>query len=320
MLETSARLLRLLSLLQARGDRTGPELAKHLDIDVRTVRRDIERLRTLGYPVHATTGVIGGYRLGAGTTLPPLLLDDDEAVAMVVALRTAAGLSGIEETSTRALVKLEQVLPVRLRRRVNALNHATMTLARPGPDVAVDVLTVIAGACRDYARLRFSYTTRADHTGERTVEPLRLACTGQRWYLLAYDLDRGDWRTFRVDRMTGTPETSFRFTPREPPTEDIAAFITHAITSAPYQYLLRILVHAPAATVAGLVPSDIGMIEAVDEDRCVLHVSTHDLEGLTFGLAQHSFDFEIEGPPELIERLHLIAERFARALRRSPAT
>lgn len=318
MLETSARLLRLLSLLQAHGDRSGPELAKRLDVDVRTVRRDIERLRTLGYPVHATTGVTGGYRLGAGTTLPPLLLDDDEAVAMVVALRSAAGLSGIEDTSARALAKLEQVLPTRLRRRVNALNHATVTLTGPGPDVAADALTVIAGACRDHERLRFGYTTREDRTSERIVEPLRLACTGQRWYLLAYDLDREDWRTFRVDRMAGKPETSFRFTPREPPSEDIAAYLTHTITSAPYHYLLRILVYAPAETVAGQAPPDIGMIEAVADDRCVLHVTTHDLEGLTFGLAQHSFDFEIEGSPELVERLHLISERFGRALLRSP--
>jgi predicted DNA-binding transcriptional regulator YafY len=320
MVETSARLLRLLSLLQAQPDWPGAELAARLDVDVRTVRRDVERLRTLGYPVHATSGVAGGYRLGAGAALPPLLLDDDEAVAVVVGLRTAAGgsVSGIEEISVRALAKLEKVLPTRLRHRVNALNAATVSLTGRGPGIDVRVLTVIAGACRDHERLRFEYGSHGE-SAERTVEPLRLACTAHRWYLLAFDVDRDAWRTFRVDRMAGVPATSFRFTPREPPAEDVAAYIARSISTAPYQYQFRLLVHAPAEVVAREVPPTVGLIEAVDEHRCVLHTGSSKIDEAPFYLAQHEFDFEVDGPPELVDRLRAVAERFSRAIARGAA-
>jgi predicted DNA-binding transcriptional regulator YafY len=320
MLETSARLLRLLSLLQAQPDWPGAELAARLDVDVRTVRRDVERLRTLGYPVHATSGVAGGYRLGAGAALPPLLLDDDEAVAVVVGLRTAAGgsVSGIEEISLRALAKLEKVLPTRLRHRVNALNAATVSLTGPGSGIDVRVLTVIAGACRDHERLRFDYGPHDGKPAERTVEPLRLACTAHRWYLLAFDLDRDDWRTFRVDRMAGIPATSFRFTPREPPAEDVAAYISRSISTAPYQHRFRLLVHAPAEVVAREVPPTVGLIEALDEHRCVLHTGSSKIDEVPFYLAQQEFDFEVDGPPELVDRLRAVADRFSRAIARGP--
>src|SRR6266540_2965783 len=191
MLETSARLLRLLSLLQARRDWTGADLADRLGVSARTVRRDVERLRDLGYPVHATRGTDGGYRLGAGAAMPPLLLDDEEAVAVAVGLRTATGgaIAGIEETSVRALAKLEQVLPSRLRRRVNAVQEFTVPFVRPGgPTVDADVLAVIAGACRDRERLRFPYKTFDGTASRRLVEPLRLVHTGRRWYLVAWDV------------------------------------------------------------------------------------------------------------------------------------
>src|SRR6266545_2546717 len=214
MLETSARLLRLLSLLQARRDWSGPDLADRLGVSARTVRRDVERLRSLGYPVHATSGTAGGYRLGAGAALPPLLLDDDEAVAVAVGLRTAAGgsVAGIEETSVRALVKLEQVLPSRLRHRVNALWTSTVPVPVPGDGATVDaeVLTAIAGACRDHQRLRFDYRDHGGSASVRTVEPHRLVCWGRRWYLLAWDTDRNDWRTFRVDRLQPRTPTGYR--------------------------------------------------------------------------------------------------------------
>jgi predicted DNA-binding transcriptional regulator YafY len=204
MLPTSARLLRLLSLLQARSDWTGPELARRLEVSGRTVRNDIERLRELGYPVDATPGPAGGYRLGAGATLPPLVLDDEEAVAVAVGLRSAAGgtVGGIEETSVRALAKLEHVLPARLRHRVTTLAQAVVPVPGTGPTVAAEVLTAVAAAARDHLRLRFDYADHSGTTSRRDTEPHRLVHTGRRWYLVAWDVDRGDWRTFRADRIT----------------------------------------------------------------------------------------------------------------------
>src|SRR5689334_21852396 len=203
MRETSGRLLRLLSLLQSRRDWTGTEIADRLGVTTRTVRNDVERLRELGYPVGARPGVAGGYRLGSGGTLPPLLLDDEEAVAVAVGLRTAASgsIAGIEEISVRALAKLQQVLPTRLRHRVSAFQGYALAGTVRGPRVDPDVLTLIAGACRDHERLRFDYRTHAGATGRRLVEPYRLVLERQRWYLVAWDRDREAWRTFRVDRI-----------------------------------------------------------------------------------------------------------------------
>ena len=203
MLDTSARLLRLLSLFQAQRYWSGAELAERLEVTPRTLRRDVDRLRSLGYPVNSTTGTAGGYQLGAGATLPPLLLDDDEAVAVAVGLRTAASgtVTGMEEASVRALSKLQQLLPSRLRRRVSALNSFIVPMANRGPTVDAETLSVIAGACRDYEMLRFSYNSRDGASSSRQVEPHRLVHTGRRWYLAAWDLDRENWRTFRIDRI-----------------------------------------------------------------------------------------------------------------------
>jgi predicted DNA-binding transcriptional regulator YafY len=218
MRETSARLLQLLSLLQTRRDWSGAELAERLEITSRTVRRDIDRLRGLGYPVLATAGA-AGYRLGAGADLPPLLLDDDEAVAVAMGLRTAAGgsITGIEETSVRALAKLEQLLPSRLRHRINALQSVTVPMANTGPTVDPSTLTAIAAACRDSLRLSFDYRTHDGTSSIRTTEPHRLVHTGRRWYLLGWDVDRQDWRTYRVDRLDPRTPTGPRFAPRTPP-------------------------------------------------------------------------------------------------------
>lgn len=217
---TSARLLRLLSLLQAHREWSGADLADRLGVTARTVRRDVDRLRELGYPVHASPGTGGGYQLGAGAALPPLLLDDEEAVAVAVVLRTAAGggLEGIEETSVRALAKLEQVLPDRLRRRVEAFTSFTVPMlgGRGGPTVGADVLTELAFACRDRERVRFDYRDHQGREGRRTVEPHRLVFTERRWYLVAWDVDRRDWRTFRADRLTPRPPHGPRFEPRRP--------------------------------------------------------------------------------------------------------
>ena len=248
-METSARLLRLLSLLQARREWSGAELADELGVSARTVRRDVERVRSLGYPVHATSGVAGGYRLGAGAALPPLLLDDDEAVAVAVGLRTGAGgsVAGIEETSIRALVKLEQVLPSRLRRRVNTLWTSTVPMAGPGgPTVDPEVLTAIAETCRDHQQLRFDYHDHGGAASVRAVEPHRLVCWGRRWYLLAWDPDRGDWRIFRVDRIEPRIPAGPRFTPRHLPDDEVAARVMRGVWSAGWRHRARVRLRAPA--------------------------------------------------------------------------
>src|SRR3954462_11017130 len=225
---TSSRLLTLLSLLQARRDWPGQELAERLEVSPRTIRRDVERLRTLGYPVESMTGPAGGYQLRAGTAMPPLLLDDEEAIAIAVSLRTAAGgsVSGGEEASVRALVKLEQVLPAHLRRRVQALDAATHTLqVYGGPQVDPQCLTVLAAAVRDHERVRFDYTARDQAGSRREAEPHSLVNAGRRWYLVAWDREREDWRTFRVDRITRPQSTGVRFTARELPDKDAAAYV-----------------------------------------------------------------------------------------------
>ena len=205
MLQTSGRLLALLSLLQQRREWTGPELAGRLEVGPRTIRRDVDKLRELGYPIEAAPGVAGGYRLGAGAEMPPLLLDDAEAVAVAVGLRSAASgsIAGIEETSVRALAKLEQILPDRLRARVRALGDATSAFRVEGPRIDADTLALIAGACRDGTRLRFAYTAKDDAATDREVEPAAVVHCGWRWYLVAWDCGREDWRTFRVDRIKG---------------------------------------------------------------------------------------------------------------------
>jgi predicted DNA-binding transcriptional regulator YafY len=313
MLATSARLLRLLSMLQVRPDWTGAELASRLEITTRTLRRDIQRLRGLGYPVHASPGAAGGYRLGAGAALPPLLLDDDEAVAVVVSLRTAAShtVTGIEETALRALAKLEQVLPARLRERTAALQQATVQLPSLAPTVDPAALTVIAGACRSHYRLAFSYTVRDGTVSTRSVEPHRLVHTGRRWYLVARDLDRDDWRTFRVDRIDAPRATGVRFVPSDPP--DAASFVATAVTAAPYQFRARVLMHAPAPVIAEQVPPTTGVIEPVDQDTCLLTTGADALDSIAFHLAWLGVDFTVLGPPELIEHVRALADRLHRA-------
>src|SRR6478752_7210140 len=230
MSETSSRLLKLLSLLQAQRHWPGDELARRLEVSGRTIRRDVDRLRELGYPIEAMTGPTGGYRLRAGSAMPPLLLDDDEAIAIAVGLRTAAGSSvtGIDETAVRALVKLEQVLPSHLRRRVGALGAATSTLPYSGPTVDPGHLTTIAAACRDLECLRFGYRTRDGTASRRDVEPHSLVNHGRRWYLAAWDRGRADWRTFRLDRMAKPSATGVRFARRALPARDAAAYVAQS--------------------------------------------------------------------------------------------
>ncbi len=313
MWETSARLLKLLSLLQNRRDWSGAELAERLGVTPRTVRRDVDRLRGLGYPVHAVPGV-AGYRLGAGAALPPLLLDDEEAVAVAVGLRTAAGgsVAGIEETSVRTLAKLEQVLPSRLRHRINALQSVTVPLTAGGATVDPETLTAIAAACRDSHRLRFDYRQLDGTESRRDVEPYRLVHTGRRWYLVAWDTGRSDWRTFRVDRLVPRTPTGPRFQPRDLPA-DAATYVSQSISSSPYRYQARILMHAPLDAVAEVVSPTAGRLEPVDEHSCVLHSGGNSLDEMAIYIGLKGIDFEVLDPPELVEHIRTLARRLTRA-------
>jgi predicted DNA-binding transcriptional regulator YafY len=315
MLETSARLLRLLSLLQTRRDWTGPDLAARLGVTTRTIRNDVERLRSLGYPVHATPGAAGGYRLGAGATLPPLLLDDEEAVAVAVGLRTAAGgtVTGIEETSVRALAKLEQVMPSRLRHRVNAVAAYTISTQRPGPTVDAALLTTLANACRDRERLRFDYR---DHDGAatlRSTEPHRLVYTGRRWYLVAWDVDKDEWRTFRADRIEPRIPTGPRFRPREPPTGDLATYVSRGVATALWRMRARVILHAPVEAVAERISqSHAGSLEAIDEHTCALETGADTPHMLAVYLGMLDVDFHVTDPPEIVEYLRRMTDRYSR--------
>jgi predicted DNA-binding transcriptional regulator YafY len=320
MVETSARLLRLLSLLQAHREWSGADLAERLGVTARTVRRDVDRLRGLGYPVHAAPGTGGGYQLGAGASLPPLLLEDDEAVAVAVGLRTAAGggIEGVGETSVRALAKLEQVLPDRLRRRVGALTAYTVPMLRT-PETAVDpaVLTELAHACRDSERLRFEYRDHNGSATRRTAEPHRLVCTERRWYLVAWDVDRSDWRTFRVDRIVPKPPHGPRFVPREPPAEDLAAYVSQGVSTAAYAARAVIRLYAPAAEAARIVgPSD-GVVEPESATTCLLHTGAASLDVLVIHVVLMGLEFEVLEPPALDDRIRAVRDRLSRALDRS---
>ncbi|MDX6680813.1 MAG: hypothetical protein QOG94_852 [Solirubrobacteraceae bacterium] len=311
---TSGRLLNLLSLLQTRRDWPGAELAGRLEVSPRTIRRDVERLRGLGYPVEASTGPAGGYRLHAGTAMPPLLLDDDEAVAIAVGLRTAAGASvtGIEETAIRALVKLEQVLPSHLRRRVNALGSATATLPASGPTVDPAALTTIAGACRDRERLRFDYRARDETQSRRVVEPHSLVNLGRRWYLVAWDCDRDDWRTFRIDRLERAEPAGARFAARTLPGGDPAAYVAANLSQAPSRHQARVTLHAPAAALRER-PYLWGTVEAIDSDTCEYRTSDDSLDWLAMRIGMLGVEFEVHEPVELVERMGELGARFARA-------
>ncbi len=313
---TSSRLLTLLSLLQGRRDWPGAELAERLGVSGRTIRRDVDRLRDLGYPVDAMTGPAGGYRLRAGTAMPPLLLDDEEAIAIAVGLRTAAGASvaGIEETAVRALVKLEQVLPSHLRRRVQALQRSTMTLTpASGPQVDPQHLTVIAATCRDRERLRFAYRARDDSDSRREVEPHSLVNAWRRWYLVAWDRDRADWRTFRVDRMLRPAATGVRFEPRELPATDAAAYVGQTLASAPARYDARVTVHGPARELSSRRWLG-GTVEPIDDERCVYRTSDDNLDWLAVRVAMIGYEIEVHEPPELVERLRELGGRIERAI------
>jgi predicted DNA-binding transcriptional regulator YafY len=319
MVQTSARLLALLSLLQLRREWTGQELADRLEVGTRTIRRDVEKLRSLGYPIEAAPGVAGGYRLGSGAELPPLLLDDAEAVAVAVGLRTAASgsIAGIEETSVRALTKLEQVLPTRLRRRVSALGGATSAFAVEGPRIDAELLATIAGACRDGTRLRFSYVAKDERSSQRHTEPCAVVHSGWRWYLVAFDLDRDDWRTFRIDRITGRVRVGERGRRRTVPGGDPAAFVKRRLRGAAEAEADatpgRIRVRAKAASVAKRVPARYATVEPDGEDACVVATRGPWSRHFLIWMALLDDPIEVLGPPELTVAAHALGARLTAA-------
>jgi predicted DNA-binding transcriptional regulator YafY len=316
MLETSARLLRLLSLLQTRRDWPGHTLADRLEVSPRTVRRDVDRLRELGYPVQATKGPDGGYRLDAGSQLPPLLFDEEQAVAIAVALQTAtASVEDIAEPALRALATIRQVMPARLRGRVDTLQVTNVGRGTPRTTVRSEDLLAISTAVRTNEVLRFDYgagRSSEESAPPRRVEPHHLVTWGGRWYLVAWDLDRKDWRTFRVDRMRPLTPTGPRFTRRELPATDVAAYISAKFAGAPLPCQGQIELHAPAEFVARWAgPSTV--VEAVGPERCRVTASSWSWIGLAAWAGFFDTDLEIIGPPELREAAGHLAARFARA-------
>ncbi len=325
MANTSERTLRLLSLLQTHRYWSGEALAGRLRISTRTLRRDIDRLRELGYPVEAQRGVEGGYQLAAGAVLPPLLLDDEEAVALGVGLQAAVqsgSVAGIAEASVRALAKIAQVMPPRLRRRVDALAAITdpASWGSDAPSVDPEVLDdVAAQGARDRERLTFTYTARDGETSEREVEPHRLVLLGRRWYLVAWDLGRFDWRSFRLDRMREPSASGSRFALRPLPAADAAEFVRARIEALPAAYQVEALVEAPAS----LVRERLGrwaVVEEVDGGRCVLRMSAASLDWAAIALGLAGAEFTVRAPGELGEHLRGWAGRLSRGAPSPPAS
>jgi predicted DNA-binding transcriptional regulator YafY len=322
MANTSSRTLRLLSLLQTHRYWPGEELARRLGVSIRTLRRDVDRLRELGYPVRASRGVDGGYQLEPGAELPPLVLDDEEAVALAVGLQAAAqgSVAGIAESSVRALAKIVGVMPPRLRRRVEALRAMTLTPGWGDTGAAADpeTLVTVARACRDSERLEFGYAAADGARTERHVEPLRLVHLGRRWYLVGYDLGRQNWRSFRVDRVERPRGTGARFRPRELPADDAAAFVRAGLRNLPTSHSVEAVVCAPAAEVR----QRIGRWAEVNEEeprRCRVRMRSDALEWPAMALGSLRAEFTVLGPPELVEQLREWSDLFARAATESPA-
>lgn len=313
----AARLLRLLSLLQTPREWPGSELASRLDVTTRTVRRDIDRLRDLGYPVESSMGVLGGYRLVAGKAMPPILLDDEEAVAIAVGLRTAARqpVAGMAEASLRALAKLQQVLPPRLARRVTSLTSATAPSAASfGALVDPVQLTVIAGAAHGGERVRFTYVAHSNVTSRRHVEPVQLVALGRRWYLLAFDLDRDDWRIFRLDRVSEAVATGGRFSGRTPPGGDAASYVAQKMYETGPTYRAHVTLRLPVEVARVRLADFAGELVGVDGGSCVWHSLEDTVDYLAFRLMLVGCEFTVHGPGELVEHLRRVGERISRSV------
>lgn len=316
MTTPAGRLLSLLSLLQTRRDWSGEDLSSRLEVSVRTVRRDVDRLRELGYPVQTTKGPAGGYRLAAGSDLPPMLFDADQAVAVAVALQTAAtGISGIEEASLRALSTIRQVMPSRLRHRVDALQvTAVATGAGSTGTIDAETLLTVGAACRDHETLRFDYTAKTGARTSRRVEPHRLVCWRRRWYVVAWDPDRGDWRTFRVDRLRPKLPGGPRFAPRELTDEQVATLLRPSESGWTWQARGKVLLQAPAHEASQWIRGDWGVVTERDERSCWVELGSWSYASLASWLLMLDADFTVLEPPELHEALRDLRARIDRAL------
>ncbi|MFF2082919.1 helix-turn-helix transcriptional regulator [Nocardia sp. NPDC058176] len=318
MVDTSVRLLKLLGLLQTRRLWTGAELASRLGVNSRTVRADVARLRQLDYQVDAVSGVAGGYRLRAGATLPALQLDDDEAIAVAVALRTAvgAGVAGIDEDAARAATKLEQLLPPRLRHRLHTISAVAEASPNTREPVSPSTFRAVATAVERGEVLRFDYTDRHGSPSDRRVEPYRLVHSGGRWYLVGYDLDRQDWRSYRADRISPKTPTGPRFTARELPARDLVAFVTHGRMAALWNYRARVIVDAPVETVAARIPAGLWTVEPIDAHTSALEAGAQTPQLLAAYLAAMDLDFHLEDghASELAEAIATLAARYTAAI------
>ncbi|WP_431956684.1 helix-turn-helix transcriptional regulator [Nocardia lijiangensis] len=329
MAETTTRVLRLLALLQDRAY-SGRELAERLGVTDRTLRNDIHRLRELGYPVHAERGAVGGYRLGRGSTMPPLLLDDDEAVAVAVAVGLAedgaTGIADITEHVGRALAKLEQILPKRLQRKVTALRSATAigpaTTGSREPDAPVpaEVLTALAGAIRDGAAVRLDIPSAAAEFDDAIeAEPYRLINWQRRWYLVAYVLDTHTWRAIPIAGVRRAATTGRRFAGRALPDDDLVAFVMRHVASTGWRVHAKVTVLAPAEVVVARINPAVGVVEPVDAQTCLLHTGADALETIAIYLSMLMMDFRVEGPPELVAHLRTLARRYTDSVRDAPS-
>jgi predicted DNA-binding transcriptional regulator YafY len=330
MSRTAERLLSLLSLLQDGRSWTGAELADRLAVTGRTVRNDVDRLRQLGYDVTATRGTVGGYRLGgSGTSLPPLLLDTEEAVAVAVGLRTGVNciIGGMEETSLRALTKLEQLLPARLRHRVRNLNRYTVPLPSQAPVPAVEpaLLSQLVGMCHARERFRFRYVAAAvgelagdEQSGVRCdVEPHRLVNRGHRWYLLGYDVDEERWDVFEVARIRPRTPSGPRFPERPLPDEDVAGYVAARLPESTWRCRGTAVVHAGATEVeAALLPAE-GRVIAGEAGRCRVVLGAESYAAVALMLARTGLPFEVEGPPALVDEVAALGARLREATGRS---
>jgi predicted DNA-binding transcriptional regulator YafY len=310
MLASSARLLRLLSLLQSRPTWAGGDLVSRLEVTSRTLRRDVDRLRSLGYPVHSTSGPAGGYQLGAGASLPPLMLDNDEGLAVAVALHGASSdVRGVADAGQRALAKIDQVLPARLRRRLEALRASIVRVSDASPKVELGIVDTLAAACAERRVVRIGYRDQAGQPSRRAVEPHQLVLVGHRWYLAAWDQDRRDWRTFRVDRIEPPVELGAAFTPRPLPDDDAAAYVTRSVSSGAYRLQARVVLHVPVAVAQAAIPSRYGTLTALGANRCRLVTGASSPDGIVLWLGLSGFPFTVEEPPELSRRVRELAER-----------
>ena len=321
MSDPTSRVLDLLSLLQTHRFWSGVELSERLGVSARTLRRDVDRLRSLGYPVDATPGSAGGYRLAAGAHMPPLLLDDEEAIAIAVGLRAAAGaaIEGIEETSVRAMAKLDQVLPDRLRRRVDAVHSNVVSMrwgSGEGPMVDPEALALLSQGCRDHEQVRFDYERADGEASRRLVEPHQLVSAGRRWYLVAWDVRREDWRTFRLDRLSDARLAGVRVAPRELPAKDAAEFVARSISSRPSRHEARVVVQGTPEEVDPVARWAGGEVEAIDATHCRVTLRADWMDWLAVGVSSLAlrFELDLDGPPELVEELARMCSRLGPAI------